>query len=175
MTRFLAEKRDCNLGLRSRSADFTCRSIKTARHVNGANWELQSLHPPDHLCRRAVDRACQACAEYCVDHGTGSVQNFQAERLDRTPPQPGVMRCIAFQILYRAQKSYPYRPASLGKLASGNETIAAIIARPAKDYNFLPRPMHLHVSGNGPASSFHELNSAHAQGDGRVICGSHLG
>jgi hypothetical protein len=96
VTRFLAEKRDGNLGLGSRSADFTCRSIKTARHINGANWELPSLHLLDHLCRRAVDRACQACAEYCVDHGTGSVQDFQAERLDRTPPQPGVMRCIAF-------------------------------------------------------------------------------
>jgi hypothetical protein len=35
--------------------------------------------------------------------------------------------------------------------------------------------MPLHVSGNGPASSFHELNSTHAQGGGRAICGSHLG
>jgi hypothetical protein len=86
MTRFLAEKRDRNLGLGSRSADFACRSIKTARHVNGANWELSSLHAFNHLCRRAFDRACQACAEYCVDHGTGSVQDFQGERLDRTPP-----------------------------------------------------------------------------------------
>ena len=62
MTRFLAEKRDRNLGLGSRSADFACRSINTARHVNGANWELSSLHALDHLCRRAFDRPCQACA-----------------------------------------------------------------------------------------------------------------
>jgi hypothetical protein len=86
MTRFLAEKRDRNLGLGSRPADFACRSIKAARHVNGANRELSSLHALDHLCGRAFDRARQACAEYCVDHGTSSVQDFQGERLDPTPP-----------------------------------------------------------------------------------------
>ena len=44
VTRFLAEKRDGNLGLGSRSADFTCRSIKTARHINGANWATRQAY-----------------------------------------------------------------------------------------------------------------------------------
>jgi hypothetical protein len=35
--------------------------------------------------------------------------------------------------------------------------------------------MHLHVFGNGPASSFPELNTGHAQSSGRAICGPHLG
>ena len=80
VTRFLAEKRDRNLGLGSRSVDFACRSIKTARHVNGAAFEpsrSRSSLPP---------RLRQGAPNLCVDHGTGSVQNFEGERLDRTPP-----------------------------------------------------------------------------------------
>lgn len=179
MAGLAAKKRDRARGARRRAADLTARAVEAGWNVHRENRLILRAGPfveaQDGGFRGALKIAGEACAEKRVD---GEVRRVQAQRFNReglAGPGPRGGGRVAAQPVAAPKQAKLNGETPGGQQARGDKSVAAIIARAAKDDNSAgsgDEPLGL--PGDRPARLLHQERPRNAGGDRQPVGFGHF-